>query len=156
LYKLPDLAQLDAGLAADLNDVEQRITAIRRKVNLVRPSDIAPDLAAALRILQRARVKTSNEQARFLLQQKEDDFQEALRLSSGLVVDVVASDDTVIPGQEFNLTVSAVNGGPFNFAGIRATTDLPAGWTITVDASTGSLASGQRLEQKYKVKAGPA
>src|SRR5215831_19485171 len=41
LYKLPDLAQLDAGLAADLNDVEQRITAIRRKVNLVRPSDIA-------------------------------------------------------------------------------------------------------------------
>jgi hypothetical protein len=139
-----------------LNDVEQRITAIRQKVNLLRPSDIGPDLAAALRILQQARVRTSNEHARFLIQQKEDDFQEALRLSSGLVVDVLASDDTVVPGQEFNLTVSVVNGGPFNFNGIRAVTDSPDGWTITVDASTGSLASGQRLEQKYRVKAGPA
>jgi LmbE family N-acetylglucosaminyl deacetylase len=156
LYKLPDLAQLDAGLAANLNDVEQRITAIRQKVNLVHPSDIAPDLAAALKILQQAKARTSNEHARFLLQQKEDDFQEALRLSSGLIVDVLASDDTVVPGQEFNLTVSVVNGGPFNFSGIRATTDLPQGWTITVDATTGSLAAGQRLDQKYKVKAGPA
>jgi LmbE family N-acetylglucosaminyl deacetylase len=156
LYKLPDLAQLDPGIAADLNDVEQRITSIRQKVNLLRPSDIGPDLAAALRILLQVRVKTSNEHARFLLRHKEDDFQEALRLSSGLIVDVLASDDTVIPGQEFNLTVSVVNGGPFNFTGIRAVTDLPDGWTITVDALTGSLASGQRLEQKYKVKAGPA
>jgi LmbE family N-acetylglucosaminyl deacetylase len=156
LYKLPDLAQLDPGLAASLNDVEQRITAIRQKVNLLRPFEIAPDLAAALKILQQAKARTSNEHAEFLLQQKENDFQEALRLASGLIVDVVASDDTVVPGQEFNLTVSAVNGGPFNFSGIRATTDLPTGWTITVDASTGSLGAGQRLDQRYKVKAGPA
>ena len=131
LYKLPDLAQLDAGLASNLNDVEQRITAIRQKVNLMRPSDIAPDLAAALKVLQQARAKTSNEHAQFLLQQKEADFQEALRLSSGLVVDVLASDDTVVPGQEFSLTVSVVNGGPFSFAGMRSVTDLPMGWTIT-------------------------
>jgi LmbE family N-acetylglucosaminyl deacetylase len=155
LYKLPDLEQLDAGLAANLNDVEQRITAIRQKVNLLHPSEIAPDLAAALKILQQAKARTSNEHAQFLLQQKEDDFEEALRLSSGLIVDVLASDDTVVPGQEFNLTVSVANGGPFNFSGARATTDLPAGWTITPDGSTGSLASGQRLDQKYKVKVAP-
>jgi len=153
LYKLPDLSQLDPGLASNLNDVEQRITAIRQKVNLMRSSDIAPDLAAALKVLQQARAKTSNEQAQFLLQQKEADFQEALRLSSGLVVDVLTSDDTVVPGQEFNLTVSVVNGGPFSFAGMRSVTDLPTGWTITPDgAATGSLATGQRLDQKYKVK----
>ncbi|HEY2380273.1 MAG TPA: NEW3 domain-containing protein [Terriglobia bacterium] len=153
LYKLPDLAQLDPGLGASLNDVEQRITAIRQKVNLTHPSDIAPDLAAALKILQQAKAKTSNEHAQFLLQQKEDDFQDALRLASGLIVDVLASDDTVVPGQEFNLTVSVINGGPFNFTGARATTDLPAGWTITPDGTTGSLNAGQRLDQKYKVKA---
>lgn len=153
LYKLPDLAQLDAGLASNLNDVEQRITAIRQKVNLMRPSDIAPDLAAALKVLQQASAKTTNEHAEFLLQQKEADFQEALRLSSGLVVDVLASDDTVVPGQEFSLTVSVINGGPFSFAGMHSVTDLPMGWTITPDgAPTGSLAAGQRLDQKYKVK----
>jgi LmbE family N-acetylglucosaminyl deacetylase len=153
LYKLPDLAQLDAGLAANLNDLEQRITSIRQKVNLLRPSDIAPDLAAALKILQQTKAKTSNEHAQFLLQQKEDDFQEALRLASGLVMDVLATDDTVVPGQEFGLTVSVVNGGPFSFGNMRPITDLPMGWTITPDgAPTGSLAPGQRLDQKYKIK----
>src|SRR5215831_421079 len=153
IYKLPDLAQLDPGLASSVNDVEQRITAIRQKVNLARPSEIAPDLAAALKILQQAKAGTASEHAQFLLQQKEDDFQEALRLASSLVVDVVASDDTVVPGQEFNLTVSVINGGPFNFAGARSIVDLPEGWTITPDGATGSIASGQRLDQKYKVKA---
>lgn len=152
LYKLPDLAQLDPGLATELNDVEQRITFIRQRVNLSRPSEIAANLAAALKILQQAKAKTSNEHAQFLLQQKEDDFQEALRLAAGLTVDVLASDDTVVPGQEFNLTVTTVNGGPFNFTGARPTVDLPAGWTMTPDGSTGSLAAGQRLDQKYKVK----
>jgi LmbE family N-acetylglucosaminyl deacetylase len=153
VYKLPDLAQLDPGLAVSVNNLEQRITAIRQKVNLARPSEIAPDLAAALKILQQAKAGTSNEHAQFLLQQKEDDFQDALRLASSLVVDVVASDDTVVPGQEFNLTVSVINGGPFNFAGARSIVDLPEGWTITPDGSTGSIAPGQRLDQKYKVKA---
>src|SRR5215813_3317885 len=153
LYTLPDLAQLDPGLASSVNDVEQRITAIRQKMNLARPSEIAPNLAAALKILQQAKAGTASEHAQFLLQQKEDDFQEALRLASSLVVDVVASDDTVVPGQEFNLTVSVINGGPFNFAGARSIVDLPEGWTITPDGATGSIASGQRLDQKYKVKA---
>src|SRR5215470_14255637 len=153
LYKLPDLTQLDAGLAANLNDLEQRITSIRQKVNLTRPSDIAPDLAAALKILQQTKAKTSNEHAQFLLQQKEEDFQEALRLANGLVMDVLATDDTVVPGQEFGLTVSIVNGGPFTFGGMRPVTDLPMGWTITPDgAPSGSLAPGQRLDQKYKIK----
>src|SRR4029077_19643366 len=33
LYKLPDLAQLDTALAAGLADLEQRVEAIRQKVN---------------------------------------------------------------------------------------------------------------------------
>jgi len=69
----------------------------------------------------------------------------------------LTSDDTVVPGQEFSLTVSVVNGGPLSFAGMRSVTDLPMGWTITPDgAATGSLAAGQRLDQKYKIKASSA
>jgi LmbE family N-acetylglucosaminyl deacetylase len=117
LFKLPDLAQLDSGLGPTLNDLEQRIVAIRQKTNLVRPYDIVPDLASALALLQQAMNKTTVEHARFLLQQKEQDFQEALRLASGIIFDVITSDDTVVPGQEFNLTVSVTNGGPYAFAG---------------------------------------
>ena len=152
LYKLPDLAQLDSTLASGVNDLETRINAIRQKVNLQRPSDIVPDLASAVTVLRQLETRTSNEHAQFLLRQKEDDFNEALRLASGLTFDVITSDDTVVPGQEFNLTVSLTNGGPYSFAGTRISTELPQGWTLTADGSTGSLQPGQRMDQKYKVR----
>src|SRR5262249_18822706 len=152
LYKLPDLAQLDAALSANLTDLEQRIATIRQRVNLLRPQGIVPDLASALRLLQEVKAKTSSEHVKFLLQAKEDDFYEALRLAAGLVFDVLASDDTVVPGQEFNLTISVTNGGPYSFAEIHPVTDLPQGWSMTPDGSSGSLQPGQRLDQKYKVK----
>jgi LmbE family N-acetylglucosaminyl deacetylase len=152
LYKLTDLAQLEPSLTVDLNGLEQRVTAIRQKINLGRPADSVADLAAALKELQRIKAKATNEQARFLLDKKEDDFQDAVRLAAGLTVDVFVSDDTVVPGQEFNLTVSVTNGGPYTFPDLHSVTDLPAGWTAMYDSATGSLNPGQRLDQKYKVK----
>ncbi len=155
LYKLTDLAQLDSAISSDLTTLEQRITAIRQKVNLLRPAEIMPDLAAALKQLQQIKARATHEHVRFLLEQKEEDFQEAFRLASGLVIDVLASDDTLVPGQEFNLTVSVINGGPYEFSSLRATTDLPQGWDAVYDNSTGSLRPGQRLDQKFKVKVSP-
>jgi LmbE family N-acetylglucosaminyl deacetylase len=152
LYKLPDLAQLEPGVSADLAALEQRIVAIRQKINLARPADSVPDLAAALKELQRIKSKTTNQHARFLLDKKEDDFQEAVQLAAGLVMNVLVSDDTVVPGQEFNLTISVTNGGPYSFPDLHAVTDLPEGWTASYDSSTGSLNPGQRLDQKYKIK----
>jgi len=152
VYRLEDLAKLDSTLGPNLSVLEQRIDAIRQKVNLTRPSDVVPDLATALTLLQLIKNKTTHDHVRFLLQQKEDDFQEALRLAAGLVYDVVASDDTVVPGQEFNLTISLTNGSPFAFPVFRATTDLPPGWTITPDGTTGTLQPGQRFDQKFKVR----
>jgi LmbE family N-acetylglucosaminyl deacetylase len=152
LYKLPDLARLDAGITADLTDLEQRVTNIRQKASLTKPSDLLPDLVAALGQLRKVRAKSTNEHVQFLLQQKESDFEEAARLSAGLVLDVVASDDTVIPNQEFNLTASVINGGPYEFATVRATMDLPSGWDGTYQGSMGSLMPGQRIDQRYKIK----
>src|SRR4051812_16774694 len=77
IYRLRDVGQLDATIASDAADLEQKIAAIRQKVNLVRPADIAPDLAAALKQLQRMEASSKNEQVQFLLQNKEMDFQEA-------------------------------------------------------------------------------
>jgi len=151
LYKLPDLAQLDPTIAGDVAELERRVTSIRAKVNLIRPFDISPDLAAALRLLQQTKTKSPNEHVRFLLQRKESDFQEALRLATGLVADVLASDDTVAPGQEFNLTISVTNGGPHHVSNLRLHTNLPPGWTQTSDGSSGSLEPGQRFDQKYKI-----
>ena len=86
VYKLPDLAQLEPALGSDLNQLEQRVTAIRQKVNLTSPAELVPDLTAALQQLGQIRSRATNEHARFLLERKEADFQEALRLAAGLVL----------------------------------------------------------------------
>src|SRR5262249_43235052 len=64
----------------------------------------------------------------FLLDQKDIDFQEATRLAAGLVLDVLATDETVVPGQAFDVTVSIINGGPYTYTGASLNFDLPAGW----------------------------
>jgi len=132
LYKLPDLAQLEPSLGSDLTQLEQRITAIHQKANLARPSDLVPDLIAGLKQIQQIRSRATNDQSKFLLQQKEGDFQEAVRLSGGLVLDVLADDETVTPGQQFRATVSIINGGPYNYTGAAVNFDLPPGWEATL------------------------
>jgi LmbE family N-acetylglucosaminyl deacetylase len=132
LYKLPDLAQLEPALGSDLNQLEQRVTAIRQKATISKPAELVPDLMTALQQLRQIRARTTNEYAGFLLGQKEADFQEASRLAAGLVLDVLASDETVVQGQQFNLTVSVINGGPYTYSGAEMSFDLPPGWEATL------------------------
>jgi LmbE family N-acetylglucosaminyl deacetylase len=147
LYKLPDLAQLEPSLGADLNQLEQQVVTIRQKANIVKPAELASELTSALNRLQQIRTRATNEHVRFLLEQKEPDFQEALRLATGLVLDVLASDETVVPGQEFNVTVSIINGGPYTFSSASVSFDLPAGWESRVappqDAPQGGARGGR-------------
>src|SRR5688572_29561810 len=60
------------------------------------------------------------------------DFQEAVRLAAGLVLDVLADDETVVPGQQFRVTVSIVNGGPLTYQNASINFDLPQGWEATL------------------------
>ena len=155
LYKLTDLAQLDPALSADLNQLQQQIDAIRQKASYTHSTDVFPDIAVAIRLFKQIQSKATHEHVQFLLRQKEPDFYEAARLAAGLVMDVVASDDTVIPGQNFDLSIVMVNGGPYNFPAVRTNTDFPPDWKADYQGSTGSLDAGQRFEQKFKVKVAP-
>jgi hypothetical protein len=143
-YKLRDIAQLEPALGADLTQLEQRVAAIRQKANIVKPAEILPDLTAALKQLQQVRARATHGHAKFLLQQKEVDFQEAARLSAGLVFDVLAVDETVVPGQQFNVTASIINGGPYTFQNVAVTFDLPAGWTAVPQAAPAAGGGGGR------------
>ena len=131
LYKLPDLAQLEPSLSGDLNQLEQQINTVRQKAGISKPSDLVPDLTAGLKQLQQIRARSTNEHVRFLLERKEADFQETLRLAAGLVLDVLAEDQTVVPGQEFEVTASIINGGPYTYSGASINFDLPPSWVVT-------------------------
>lgn len=154
-HKLVDLAKLEPALAPELGDLSKRIDAIRAKAGIARAGELVPELAEALRVFNGLRQKAANAHVQFLLQGKDADFHEAIRLASGLVIEAIASDDTVVPGQEFDLSFVMVNGGPHDFPG-KLTWELPRGWEARVDEKQGPVAevvrAGQRLQIKYKVK----
>lgn len=57
-------------------------------------------------------------------------LQEALLRSAGVVADVRAEAELLVPGEAVDVTVEVWNGGPLRLAGLRAELDLPMGWWV--------------------------
>lgn len=151
---LMDLADLEPALRPDLATLQAAIDAVRDEARLRQPSRIFPALVALIRQFDELREKATVEQVAFLLDLKRPDFHEAAQLAAGLRVEVLASDDTLVPGQEFDLRVAVVNDGPFEFNDVSWSTAFPAGWEDTYEGSSGDLTSGQRFEQRLTVTVG--
>jgi len=148
---LLDLANLDPSLGPGLEALQADIDAIRGKVRLDEPAAILGDLLRALGRLQDIRLETQVEHANFLLDLKEADFHEAAWLAAGVSVEVLASDDAVVPGQEFELMIGVINNGPFDFSAVRTEIDFPEGWETDRGPAPVAAASGERVEQSLTV-----
>ncbi len=153
-HRLTDLAEIEPALRADLDTLQADIDDIRSKTTLSEPSAILSDLIEAIRKFHAIRDKARVDHVRFILDTKESDFYLAAELAAGIDVQVLASDDTVVPGQELELTIVAVNNGPFDFETVRTTTDFPDGWETEYLGSSGSMSSGDRFEQTFTVRVG--
>jgi len=151
---LMDLGELEPALRPDLAALQAAIDAVRDEAGLRQPSRIFPALVALVRQFEELRERATVEHVRFLLDLRRAGFHEAAELAAGLRVDVVASDDTIVPGQEFDLTVAVVNDGPFEFNDVAWRADLPAGWEDAYEGSSGDLTPGQRFEQRLRVTVG--
>ncbi|MEK6324808.1 MAG: PIG-L family deacetylase [Acidobacteriota bacterium] len=89
----------------------------------------------------------------FLLKQKEADFADALLKSEGVVVDCLADDEIVTPGQTFNLTLSAYANSTAKLAEFGLVS--PPGWTLVEKTKKTSEADGRLLLQvDYTVTVG--
>lgn len=112
-----------------LSAVQQAADTARDKYNPLKPQAVSEIIADGLSKLRRVRAKLKADQQSMvqrlktlstlnitesmlqdidpLLQEKEADFEDALAKSAGIVVDCLADDEVVTPGQTFNVTVSA-------------------------------------------------
>ena len=149
--KLLDLANLDPSLRPGLEALQADIDTIRSKVRLDEPAAILGDLLRALGRLQDIRRETQVEHVDFLLDLKEADFHEAAGLAAGVSVEVLASDDAVVPGQEFELMIALINNGPFDFSAVRTEIDFPGGWKTDRVPAPVAVASDERVEQSLIV-----
>lgn len=166
-------------ISSELRAISERIESAIAKFDARTPWTVAPDLAAGMRTLRTLidRVKASNIDASnrdhllFLLGNKEREFNRAMNLALGLHLETLVDPDSpaagpmmaprqtfnvAVPGQEFTLTLKAVNRSRIEIS----LSSPPAlhgadGAFSTIDSisgSGGSLAYNQPLTSRFKVR----
>ena len=148
-------------LHADLADIERHIEAATAAYHPTVPQLTAPFLAKGLRGVRdlRAKIQASELdesdqfQILFMLDHKEEDFLEALRLAQQLSLEALVEDGIVVPGQEFELVVTLANGSPDSVPISAIEVKTPAGWsTREIEAPPTEIPAHQALTHRVSVR----
>ncbi|MEO7539045.1 MAG: PIG-L family deacetylase, partial [Pyrinomonadaceae bacterium] len=118
-----------------LDDVQKAVETSVKKYDAYRPQDIVKTLSMGAGATRRTIGSTKNDEVKFILAKKYEEFLAAIRLAAGLQIDALADKETVVPGESLVcnvkmyfpktdlVTVKAIN------------INAPAGWTtVKVDA----------------------
>ena len=164
--RLTGIADYAGGAAGKLRDrlaeVQLDADEARAKYNPISPTAIAAVIARGLKKLRDISGGLTtlglNEsqlfETNFLLKQKETDFEDALAKSAGIVVDCLADDEVVTPGQTFNVTLNAYANAPAKLAGYGLVS--APGWTINKKTEKTTEVEGRLvLQAEYAVTVGP-
>ena len=137
--------------------------ALRREANALRPGEMVPALASLLRTLRGGSGPDGGrgglidaEETAFRLENERRDVEAALALAGGLVLDAVADDARLVPGQTFGVEVSLWNGGDREISVDSLHPVLPDGWTAaradSASATSTTVAPGAILVRRFRVR----
>ena len=150
----------ESAAARGLLRYHQSVDALRARFNPLEPGALAAGLADALATLRQARaaIPASNGTADlvFAIDEEIRQAQAAALQAAGVVVDAVASDARIAPGEAFTLDLTVWNGGPGPLTVRRLQPELPAGWNAApVDSASrpsGSvIAPGELYLRRFRV-----
>jgi LmbE family N-acetylglucosaminyl deacetylase len=149
----------ESAAARGLAAYQRAAEALRAQYNPLAPGALVRGLSGALSTLRQARaaIPVSNGTADLVLAIDREIAQAetALALASGLVLDALADDARIVPGQAFELTLTLWNGGGEAVRVDSLRPRLPAGWTAAgVDNSPlqPELAAGALLTRRFEVQ----
>ncbi|CAN5553348.1 PIG-L family deacetylase [soil metagenome] len=118
-----------AGLASKLDDLQSSAEKALSQYDPYHPEKLIPILAKGLKQAEAAVASASTPEAKFMLQQKQKDFSNALQAAAGIVVDSLSDSETVVAGDSVGVSVRVfapeISGVKVNGVTIKA----PAGWT---------------------------
>lgn len=142
-----------AKLKDALTEAQRAADEAKEKFNPFAANSVSPAIARGLGKLREAHASLSslglNEteayEVDFLLKQKEQDFIAALALSEGVVVDCIAEDEIVTPGQTFNLSVAVFASG--DVKPLSVSLPVAAGWSATKEKETNATTDGRLAAQ---------
>jgi hypothetical protein len=128
------------------------------KYNPLTPSAITPVIARGLKKIREVRAmlatlglnEAESYDADFLLKRKEDDFSSALAKSQGVVIDCIADDEVITPGQTFAVSVQSYADAGTSPGTVSLV--LPQGWSSSQQKQNSSVTEGRLISQTdYKV-----
>ena len=104
------------------------------------PEKLLNILSAGYKLAYDAEWSTRLPGSKAYMQQKQEEFSQAIKLAAGIQIDALADTETAVPGNEFGLNIR-VFCPPTDAVNIGAiTVDHPTGWKI---ASVENIAAGQ-------------
>jgi LmbE family N-acetylglucosaminyl deacetylase len=154
LSQLARAAGADAEVVSALVEYEQVAEHVRNQFNPLAPARILPHLIDNLLTIDRLSLPADArfDALRFALRAERDDAADAVRLASGVVVDVVADTPHLVPGESFSLGVTVWNGGTADARLIGITPVLPAGWSVDrLSAHDSRLGPNEVVRAQFRV-----
>ena len=149
----------ESAAARGLAAYQRAVDALRAQYNPLAPGALVRGLSEALGTLRQARtdIPVTNGTADLVLAIDREIAQAetALAQAAGLVVDALADDPRIVPGQAFELAVTVWNGGGQAVRVDSVRPSLPAGWraeSIDTVAAPGQLAAGTLLSRRFRVQ----
>jgi LmbE family N-acetylglucosaminyl deacetylase len=152
-------AAAPAEVIANAERYESIVAELRASYNPLVRSALTPRLISAVRALDVALSLLHDSryaELRRVIEDERAQAADALRLDAGVVVDVVASTSTPVPGTTFDLIVTVWNGGPHGvgFSGMWPV--LPVGWTVQGDSAAHiNIEPNAVLRRTYHVNVPP-
>ena len=141
-----------------LADVQRAAEQAKKDYNPYSTRPVSVTIAQGLRRLREVRAElpkmglSESEmfEVDYLLEKKEQDFEDALAQANGVIVDCIADDDTVTPGQTFGVTVSAYAGEGVKT--LQVTLRSSEGMSAAEQKKDSSITDGRAITQaEYKV-----
>jgi LmbE family N-acetylglucosaminyl deacetylase len=133
---------IDTTAASGARDYAARVAEVRSRFQGLNPDALVEPLAALLRGMREPDDASETE-----------DLRAALAQAAGLVLDAVADDARLVPGQTFGVEVSLWNGGARPVSVARMEPRLPAGWTAeALDPLPPTVAAGAIATRRFRVR----
>ncbi|HYP26839.1 MAG TPA: PIG-L family deacetylase [Blastocatellia bacterium] len=138
-------------LRAALQDAQQAADEAKKNFNPLAPSALSPIIARGLKRIVEAREMidaASGPEAdlydvKFTLAEKEKDYMAALAGAEGIVIDCIADDDVVTPGQLLRVTLTAYTNPSAKLEAARFS--HPEGWEVKAIDQTSADADGRTM-----------
>jgi len=142
----------DAEFTELLDRLGQAATAALANYDALEPTALIPVLSGGLRLARAARGKARSTDAQRLLDEKIEDFENALILAAGVSIDALVDAETVVPGSRLQVAVRIFDVDSSFVKPGDVFLTMPAGWA-SVDASLSELANERSYRRRDQADA---